>query len=389
MNKSKKMKVSKYKYNPYFLENKKFIQWRLTRTPELEDLWSSFINENPDLEEEFQISIEIFDKIAINKRTFKDTDILYKQIIESVLYKKQRKKRIFYYISSAAAIALLLLMTTFYFIRKDDNSKVVISAEAIGKALPEQEVKLLAGGKEIVLNKNVTVHLNDGQISYTDSTDIEKTLKVNNVQTNKLIVPDGKRSFLILADGTKVWINSGTELEFPTNFSGKTRDIKLTGEIYLDVAQSSKQPFIVHTPNLDVQVFGTCFNVSAYTSDKSTSVVLVNGKVEVKTKDNKSIMMNPNEMVKLCEEGMYKEKVDVSLYTSWVEGVFIFNRTPVSELFKKVGRYYNVSFENIESDKKITGKLYLSENLHDVVSSISLLTGQEYIIENDIIKVMR
>lgn len=100
-------------------------------------------------------------------------------------------------------------------------------------------------------------------------------------------------------------------------------------------------------------------------------------------------MMNPNERVKLCEEGMYKEKVDVSLYTSWVEGVFIFNWTAVSELFKKVGRYYNVSFENIESDKKITGKLYLPENLQDVVSSISLLTGQEYIIENDIIKVIR
>ncbi len=389
MNKSKKMKESKYIYNPFFLENKKFIQWRLTRTSQLEDFWSSFIHENPDLEEEFKISIEIFDKIAINKRIFNDTDILFKQIIESVLYKKKRKKRIIYYISSAAAIALLFLISTLYFIRKDNNSMMAISAEVIGKTLPEQEVKLLAGGKEIVLNQNVTVHLNDGQISYTDSADIEKTLEVNNVQTNKLIVPNGKRSFLILADGTKVWINSGTELEFPTNFSGKTRDIKLAGEIYLDVAQLSKQPFIVHTPDLDVQVFGTRFNVSAYTLDKTSSVVLVNGKVQVKTKDNKSIMMNPNEMVEFRDGSIYAEKVDVSFYTSWVNGVFMFDSTPVSELFKKVGRYYNVSFENIESDKKITGKLYLSENLRDVVSSISLLTGQEYIIENDVIKVIR
>ncbi len=193
----------------------------MTRTSQLEDFWSSFIHENPDLEEEFKISIEIFDKIAINKRIFNDTDILFKQIIESVLYKKKRKKRIIYYISSAAAIALLFLISTLYFIRKDNNSMMAISAEVIGKTLPEQEVKLLAGGKEIVLNQNVTVHLNDGQISYTDSADIEKTLEVNNVQTNKLIVPNGKRSFLILADGTKVWINSGTELEFPTNFPGK------------------------------------------------------------------------------------------------------------------------------------------------------------------------
>ena len=161
---------SKYTYNPYFLENKEFIQWRLTRTPELENLWTSYIHENPGLEEEFQKAIEVFDKIAINKRIFKDTDVLYDRIIESNLYNKHKKKRFLYSVSSAAAIALLLLATTFYFIRKDSSSKEAISAEVIGKTLPEQEVMLLAGGKEIVLSQNVTVQLNNGQISYTDST---------------------------------------------------------------------------------------------------------------------------------------------------------------------------------------------------------------------------
>ena len=389
MSKTKKMKENRFTYNPYFLENKKFIQWRLTRTPELEDFWISYIHENPDLEEELWKAIEVFDKIEINKRRFKDTDILYDRIIESTLYNKHKKKRFLYSISSAAAIALLLLATTFYFIRKDSSSKEAISAEVIGKTLPEQEVKLLAGGKEIVLSQNVMVQLNNGHISYTDSTNTEKTLEANSIQTNKLIVPDGKRSFLVLADGSKVWINSGTELEFPTKFSGKTREIKVNGEIYIDVVRLDKQPFIVHTPDLDVQVFGTRFNVSAYTSDKTSSVVLVNGRVEVKTRDNQSIRMNPNEKVEFRDGGMNKESVDVSLYTSWVEGVFIFNRTPVSELFKKVGRYYNVSFENVESDKRITGKLYLSENLQDVLASISLLTGKDYTIENNIISVIK
>ena len=380
---------SKYTYNPYFLENKEFIQWRLTRTPELEDFWASYIHENPGLEEELRKAIEVFDKIEINKRRFKDTDILYDRIIESTLYNKHKKKRFLYSISSAAAIALLLLATTFYFIRKDSSSKEAISAEVIGKTLPEQEVKLLAGGKEIVLSQNVMVQLNNGHISYTDSTNTEKIFEANSIQTNKLIVPDGKRSFLVLADGSKVWINSGTELEFPTKFSGKTREIKVNGEIYIDVVRLDKQPFIVHTPDLDVQVFGTRFNVSAYTSDKTSSVVLVNGRVEVKTRDNQSIRMNPNEKVEFRDGGMNKESVDVFLYTSWVEGVFIFNRTPVSELFKKVGRYYNVSFENVESDKRITGKLYLSENLQDVLASISLLTGKDYTIENNIISVIK
>ncbi|MGI6573562.1 MAG: FecR family protein [Fermentimonas sp.] len=382
------MKKSRFTYNPYFLENKNFIQWRLTRTPELEDFWTSFIHENPGLEEEFQEAIEVFDSITINKKTFKDTDILYERIIESAFYNKQKKKRFLYSISSAAAIALLLLVTTFYFIKKDDSSKEAITAEVIGKALPEKEVMLLAGEKEIILNQNVTIQLNNGQILYTDSTNTEKIVEANNIQTSKLIVPEGKRSFLVLADGSKIWINSGTELEFPTEFSGKTREIKVDGEIYIDVARSDKQPFIVHTSNMDVQVLGTRFNVSAYASDKTSSVVLVNGEVEVKTIENRSIRMNPNEMVEFRDGSVNKKNVDVSLYTSWVEGVFIFDRTPASELFKKVGRYYNVSFENIESDKRITGKLYLSENLQDVLSSISLLTGKEYTIENNIISVI-
>ncbi|KAF5080253.1 FecR protein [anaerobic digester metagenome] len=390
MSKTKKMKENRFTYNPYFLENKKFIQWRLTRVPELEHYWNSFIRENPDLVEEFQKAIEIFDKIAINKRTFKDTDILYGRVVESALRKKQREKRIIYSVSSVAAVALVLFITTFYFVWRDDNSEpATTSTEIVGKTLPEQEVMLLAGGKEIVLSQNVTVQLNNGQISYTDSTNTEKTLEASSIQTSKLIVPDGKRSFLVLADGSKVWINSGTELEFPTKFSGKTREIKVNGEIYMDVVRLDKQPFIVRTPDLDVQVFGTRFNVSAYTSDKTSSVVLVNGRVEVKTRDNQSIRMNPNEMVEFRDGVMNKENVDVSLYTSWVEGVFIFNRTPVSELFKKVGRYYNVTFENVESDKRITGKLYLSENLQDVLASISLLTGKEYTIENNIISIIK
>ncbi len=383
------MKEDKHVYNPYFLENKEFIKWRLMRTPELERYWASFIEENPNLKEEFDRAIEIFDKILINKKTFTGTDPLYNRIIESVANERRKNKRIVYFISSvAAAAAILLFIINFPLFWKTDNTEIVSNSIIIGKTLPDQEVKLIAGGKELKLNQNVTVQLKDGLISYTDSANIEKTVEVNNIQTNKLIVPDGKRSFLILADGSKVWINSGTELEFPTKFSGKSRNIRVVGEIYLDVAQSSQQPFIVHTSNLDVQVYGTRFNVSAYDSDLTSSVVLVNGKVQVKTKDNQSVMMNPDEMVEFREGSMYTKKVDVSLFTSWVEGVFIFNRTPVAELFKKVGRYYNVSFDNVESDKKITGKLFLAENLSDVLSSISLLTEKTYVIENNIIKVI-
>ena len=101
------MKEDKHVYNPYFLENKEFIKWRLMRTPELERYWASFIEENPNLKEEFDRAIEIFDKILINKKTFTGTDPLYNRIIESVANERRKNKRIVYFISSVAAAANL------------------------------------------------------------------------------------------------------------------------------------------------------------------------------------------------------------------------------------------------------------------------------------------
>ena len=95
-------------------------------------------------------------------------------------------------------------------------------------------------------------------------------------------------------------------------------------------------------------------------------------------------------MMKINDGNISKQEIDVSLYTSWIKGVFIFDGTPISEVLKKVGRYYNISFSGIADipDKKITGKLYLSENIDDVLSSISLLTSTTYKRENSIIKLI-
>ena len=375
-----------------FLEDKKFVQWRLLREEELDKYWLSFIKENPELEGEFNKAIRICDNIRMNEKIFADTDFLYQRILQSISThrtNKQKRNNMIYYLSSAAAVVLLLIIGTLYIVNKNTVSTLASGEEIIGKTLPDEHITLMAGGKIITLNQDAKVQLDDRQMSYTDSSNTVKSIEVDDVQINKLIVPNGKRSSIVLTDGSEIWINSGTELTFPSTFNKKTREIYVEGEIYINVAKSNGRPFIVHTPNLEIQVFGTRFNVSAYNSEQTASIVLVNGKVQVKSAGNKQITMNPNEMVELLEGSMTKKNVDVSLYTSWVNGVFIFNRTPASELFKKVGRYYNVSFENIKCDKWITGKLYLSENFNDVLSSISLLTGKKYIAEGNTIKVIK
>jgi len=165
---------------------------------------------------------------------------------------------------------------------------------------------------------------------------------------HKLMVPSGKRSILQLSDGTRMWLNSGTELDFPSKFGGSTREITVKGEIYIEVAEGQK-PFYVNTSQFRVRVHGTKFNISAY-GDEDNTVVLVEGSVEVVTAGHESTWLSPNEKAAISTGKILKETVNVDEYTGWKDGVLIFDQTPISEVLKKIGRYYNVNFED-RSDK--------------------------------------
>ena len=371
-----------------FLENREFIKWRLERTHEQNSYWNSFVKENPELQEEIKKAIEIFENIRINERSFVDTDLLYQKIRQSILNHRKTRRRIVHYLSAVAAVILLVIIGTLSF-NKESIPTTATNEQIIGKTLPSEDVKLIVNGSVITLNSDTEIEQIDEQMSYTDTTNTKKTLKTEQNQINRLIVPKGKRSSLILADGSKMWINSGTEVKFPSKFDKEKREIYVNGEIYIDVTETEKQPFIVHTTIFDVEVFGTSFNVTAYDDVEETSVVLVEGSVKLNSSGN-SVKMLPNEIVKINAGNISKQEVDVSLYTSWVKGVFIFDETPISEVLKKVGRYYNISFSGTADipDKKIAGKLYLSENIDDVLSSISLLTSTTYKREDNDIKLI-
>ena len=376
-----------------FLENRKFVEWRLLREEEAEKYWLAFIKEHTDLEDEFNEAIRICDQIRINERFFTDTDVLYRRILKSIAtHRKNRQRRnvILYSLSAAASISIILLFI--YTVRLFTlHSASVPNEEIIGKTLPDQQITLMTGGKAISLDQDANIHLSNGRISYVDHLNTIQSIKTDDAQTNRLIVPNGKRSSIVLSDGSEIRINSGSQLTFPSSFNQKTREIYAEGEIYIHVAASDKQPFIVHTPKFAVKVYGTCFNVSAYRDDPESSVVLVSGCVEINTGNHPSVKMLPNEMTRLKNGSLSTETVDVSQYTSWVDGIFIFDGTPTSEMLKKVARYYNLSFEGTTNlpDKKITGKLFLSENIDEVLASISLLTATEYKREENTIKLIR
>jgi ferric-dicitrate binding protein FerR (iron transport regulator) len=212
-------------------------------------------------------------------------------------------------------------------------------------------------------------------------------------EINQLIVPFGKRTDITLSDGTHIWLNSGTQLDFPTVFTGKTREIHVYGEIFIDVAHNSKIPFIVRSKEIEIEVYGTSFNVSAYNDDNKKTVVLIDGKITIKTEGNDKIDLFPNEKIDIEEHKLLKEKVDVSEYISWTKGVLEFEQTPMSEILKKIGRYYNVRFDGSPdialNEKSCSGKLFLSNNLDSVLTSVSVLSSTIYKRENNKIHIIK
>jgi len=161
--------------------------------------------------------------------------------------------------------------------------------------------------------------------------------------------PYGTRTIFNLPDGSTGWLNGGSSLKFPTQFSGKTRDVKLTGEAYFNVISNHKKPFVVSTKNIVTKVFGTSFNIMAYADEQITEITLKSGQVEVFKKTNniiKSIgFLKPNEscIYNLLSDSSKIISINSPEKLSWLDGKLIFKYEPFEEVVRKINRWYNVN----------------------------------------------
>lgn len=172
-----------------------------------------------------------------------------------------------------------------------------------------------------------------------------------------LETPMGSKLKTVLPDGTEVWQNGGTTLQYPTKFTKKNREVILTGEAYFHVSSDKKHPFEVKTTDGTITVTGTRFNVSAFANDDYSSVVLEEGKVYFTPANNEEmeIELVPTEQLIYQKESgsLTKQIVDVDKYTAWTEGKLIFRNDPLEEVITRLSRWYNTAIEL----KDPTGKL--------------------------------
>lgn len=161
---------------------------------------------------------------------------------------------------------------------------------------------------------------------------------------NELVVPNGEKTQIGLADGTKVWLNAGTKFRYPDDFRGKTRSVEIDGEGFFEVTKDPSHPFVVKTPNFKVKVLGTSFNLSTYTDDENNSLALQSGSVEISTGNSQIIKLVPGEKATLHKrESTFKiTQADTVNMASWRNNTLEFNDMSLLEISKLLERQFNV-----------------------------------------------
>ena len=211
---------------------------------------------------------------------------------------------------------------------------IMAKGERINLASVQVDTLTTKGGVRVRLDSARSVTYEQGEGQPTE------------VEYNTIVVPRKGEYQLTLADGSRVYLNSESEIRFPTFFSGEERKVYLKGEAFFEVAPDAGKPFIVDVGEVDVRVLGTRFNVNAYTPDEVIRTTLVSGKVQVSDrKDRASTILAPGQQA-VWEEGRISTKeVDAAAVSAWVDGKFYFEEgATLEEIAAQLQRWYDVDF---------------------------------------------
>lgn len=394
------------KYTNYtveeFVKDDYFQQWVLEPDLMSEAYWQDWKSQHPDRTADIEEARQLVSLLAAGGDRLSEDGFnhMWKKIVEgrekskSLASSKSAYKNNFFKI---AASLVLLLTAAFVYYQLFDQETAFNQEAEVTLELHDGSVMVLKEGES-------------GMISTVDGQQVvqqfQKVLDYSTEQLsavesmkpiyNQLIVPYGKKFEIILSDGSKVYLNSGTKLRYPVSFiAGQTRDVFLDGEAYFEVAKDKARPFTVITDQLNTRVYGTEFNVSSYKNENNTSTVLVEGSVGVYKSNNADgshpVMIEPGERALFGQEDIVVEDVQVEKYIAWKDGKLFFVNDRFDVIVRELERHFNVSIDNqneLLEAKRFTGTFDV-ESLDQVLEVFQLHSPFEYSKENNLITIKR
>lgn len=308
--------------------------------------------------------MELLENCALLREHYSSADFSRLKQGEKIrLMRKIRasRRRKLYWLSAAASIMVVFSLSLFLWINGEDSGQ-----KNTGVPAPQRK-----GQVELILSSGERMVLGTDSLRLGDRVEAgmlrDSLRKLSYFQApagqdgqeeifNTLVIPVGGLYELELSDGTRVWLNSVSQLRYPVQFTGKERKVYLSGEAYFDVKTDSLRPFIVESGGMNVRVYGTEFNVTAY-RDEKLRTTLVQGKVGIKVDGEKELLLRPGQMAEYDAQTKHLEvqEVNAYLYTAWKEGTFAFKDETIEEIMGRLSRWYdlNVFYANEEVKKQL------------------------------------
>lgn len=371
-----------------YLEDISFIRWVFEPNAELNLFWEQFRANHPEQEKNIQLARKIVLQFRTVGKSLSENEkiLLFSRILKQIEKKQKsgKSKQIILSLGKYAAVAILFFSIGALLFYCPSAINPAFQECNFQDQIPKNEAQLIrSNGENIILTnqRSVIAYQKTGELVVNEDTlNPVHTNSKNSATLNHLIIPYGKTSEILLPDGTKVFLNSGSRLDYPDQFSGNTRKVMLVGEAYFEVKHDAKHPFLVQVNDLNIKDLGTRFNVSAYSADGSVETVLAEGKLSIKQNNSglfdRATELEPGQMASFDRQSsqITVKNVDVRDYILWTQGMMKFESVDMSRIVKKLERFYNIHFQFDDpmlGTLKISGKLELNEDRTEVLERIA------------------
>lgn len=306
------------------------------------------------------------------------------------LCRRRNYKRIRRIIVGIAAVFIVVLGTVLLLNERQEMKDVDIPVNnnQIAPGKHQAILRLTDGSMMPVGQDSIQIQEKNGtQIKYANGKiSYRSTDKVVESVYNELIVPLAGECYLILDDGTKIWINSDSKLIYPVKFLGDERKVKLEGEAYFDVAKNGK-PFIVNTVLGDIRVLGTEFGVKAYREEEQLIATLVEGKISFS--GTQTVELNRGEQLVVLKDGrMTRQAVEVEEFVGWKDNLFVFRNQRLEDIMRELTRWYNIKVfyqQPYLKDIEFTGNLKRYDNVNVFMELLKSTNELNYSIQGNTI----
>ena len=337
----------------------------------------------------FMEGVKMVREYQVVTRSDKNASDSLKHVREKI--KARGRRQLWIQITAVASVVILFALSFAFFYMPELERESPVSAKVHAGGM--KATLIVANGIQVDLMQD---NLQDvvRQYGATVLEDKKNELRYDNVEVNEEIeekpvyhtisTPVGGEYHFTLADGTMVWLNSSSRLTFPTRFTGDAREVLVEGEVYFGVQHDESKPFIVRVNDVSVRVLGTEFCISAYPENEGVMTTLVRGAVQV-TSGNNQVVLKPGyqAVVDQYSGAISQRAVELSLYTSWVRGIFEYENMELNDIMVQLARWYDIQFTFSASEckeRRFTGVIRKYEDLNDVLDMIEKTTNVKFII---------